>query len=1827
MTHLLRDQFLHYDKQSSGIISKDIFTSTLQRFGLKDKGIKRISSKFQSDSFHIDYKAFLNYFDEHQRNRNLNQSQQSATQETRKNVDDSTVHLIKTTNNVSYSQTQAQSIPFNPPPENISHQRRIERDIVGNHEPMNNSSKLYLLKDKIEHALQFSDPNRTGFVTKSQFKSSLKQSGLTQDKTIKLLAKTFANDKKQIDYHSFLSLINPNSKVLDSFDENKSTKEPFLVNNHGNGVAGKKKHFETMKLDHIGLLLKDQSFNEKMNKKVQNSKSENNWISSVANHTSGMYSQIFEEFFKYDPVFTGYVDKESFSTTLQNLNIASKDVVQNIIKDVGDPVLDKIDYNKFIQYVIEERRGHAEGPLTSRIEKNFDTKGGVKAIDGGSKYFEQVFKSQVLNNELENISDASLNSVSGARKRKLSVSDHVGQIFKENLNSNDQRNSSPQQKNNVKEEETIHNLKSKLYQQNSNFTKVYRTFVDDQSGNISYKNFKKVLNNNYGFSFKDEDLKPIFSKMNPNNLDEVTFDQFSKYFTGNHYENESKLPGINDLNKEKKQGLKSSRFSMATSTDNTVTAIPEATVLDREMNKFHRHISEKANIKSNNIHDLFRSLDTNHDGVLSTDELRSGLENFGININDQQFEQIVKVATKEINSKHLNFEQFSRLISGESEDEFVFHSHIDKSFYDRKRGLKYIESPLSKEKKFIDMKKQKYGPNQDSQLLKEDIPLLDKIETIIKDHGKKLELSFNKFDQNHEGKITREQFKRSLFKIGTSLSIDEFDRLFSYIDKNRNNSIKYSDLPTLITNLKESSIQTHESSSGNNSYLKNQTIDILRNVINEKQNQLKTITETLDNQGSLKNEEFKKFFTENLLYPIDTNLWDTVISHVDPKHSGEVSYSNFMSFINFVNNTDKSKIPTAMRNNIVDGIIGQSNVDENIVGSTPENPFFRGLKRRIPEASQDTETSSDIKEKSFKENINPTIKHNNSSNQENGKQYIVSDSSEEQIDNSTTTYSQNISPPSTPKKESKILRHSENPKKLSQDSTQDNELNQFSNITKTNTTLTKPKIYDIRTINGRPISFKQLDQVCTALDNEGNGKISQQKFFTALKNLGIDIESGNVKDIANACSKDNSLDYKKFQFVASGLSPLPTKEALNNQSSNVSNNKSNSIQFDNLKKTISKKLNEKNKNLTTAFLAADVERKGYITGKQFQEALHKYQIHIPDESIETITNSIASKDGSISIKQFIDFIKPTGFWEENNQQSLIEKHNQKTQINESNAHSNIVESNEEFGNFANKLIEKKGNRTNAFLSLKSEDGYIHIDNLGSKLHQIGLQLSDKEKHALTTEFNENGSRVDYATFSQLLDKHTTRSLTPTRDHLTTLNKTIKKELIDATQNKILRLHEAFKALDYKKEKSLDPQRFKQAIKVAATNVPDWIIDRSIQMSIKPDGSCNYESFLNEIGVSVPEYNKFAHTNEVQSPRINIQHQHHIPTGDKIFPNIDPTQFTQSRSISPRRGVFYPSDSGDIIGHRGPVREASNMFQTKSRLSQNKDELGSILKQTPFKEPQSSTISQKQMKDIQQRMNLSPRERMSRYAYSPLSRGNPLTYVEFGENPPNNAYVDKIHPDERRRKRVIEIKPCTTEQKLLHNSKARVSTPNKDNRENEVIRTELKHKGYESTKSDSVEKIFKNELIKEKPVGIKINIPNSHSISNVIDVKKLLNLNPVSDPTTSNIHSIREQVNSALSNKYSSSTVAFRHLSKNGNSISIPNLQEHLSSTANLHISKKDLKEAYFGGKDIVHFNDFAQQLQGGVGSSSDRSQSAPPSRPSSAVPHKNFSHDIISYRY
>lgn len=78
---------------------------------------------------------------------------------------------------------------------------------------------------------------------------------------------------------------------------------------------------------------------------------------------------------------------------------------------------------------------------------------------------------------------------------------------------------------------------------------------------------------------------------------------------------------------------------------------------DLTIRLLREQIMDKAERKTERIRDLFLEFDMNHDGVVSYDEFRTGLQRLGVHAPPEQVDKLIKIADQD-NSGAIDYSEF-----------------------------------------------------------------------------------------------------------------------------------------------------------------------------------------------------------------------------------------------------------------------------------------------------------------------------------------------------------------------------------------------------------------------------------------------------------------------------------------------------------------------------------------------------------------------------------------------------------------------------------------------------------------------------------------------------------------------------------------------------------------------------------------------------------------------------------------------------------------------------------------------------------------------------------------------------------------------------------------------------------------------------------------------------------------------------------------------------------------------------------------------------------------------------------------------------------------
>jgi Ca2+-binding EF-hand superfamily protein len=366
--------------------------------------------------------------------------------------------------------------------------------------------------------------------------------------------------------------------------------------------------------------------------------------------------------------------------------------------------------------------------------------------------------------------------------------------------------------------------------------------------------------------------------------------------------------------------IKANFFKFVDSEDSPF-AVPGTIKEDVELRKVREILAGKLGYNKATLTRMFRDFDVNGDGVISVDEFRNGLNQLGVNLSEDRFQLLVK-KTDANGDGDIDFGEFSKVMRYDSEVLSEDPYAKSASALKRQRSIKIFaqkssinlehseelpqeETPVSP-KKISATYMRSSSDVQDKKELeasaRRDARLRAKIvENILqKNAGASIRDIFRSFDLDHNGFVDHMEFRKGLQRLGVQLTVNEFERLVGYVDKDKDGEIDYQEFSSLI-GLQEDGDSRGGSVYGGEHEKKSATarkemslVRLIGEKLAQKKGTVREMFRELDenHDGSLSFDELKNGCARFGLALDDTEI-EMIRQKCDRDHSGEIDVDEF----------------------------------------------------------------------------------------------------------------------------------------------------------------------------------------------------------------------------------------------------------------------------------------------------------------------------------------------------------------------------------------------------------------------------------------------------------------------------------------------------------------------------------------------------------------------------------------------------------------------------------------------------------------------------------------------------------------------------------------------------------------------------------------------------------------------------------------------------------------------------------------------------------------------------------------------------------------------
>eukprot|EP00698_Gefionella_okellyi_P008576 TRINITY_DN212_c1_g1_i1.p1 TRINITY_DN212_c1_g1~~TRINITY_DN212_c1_g1_i1.p1 ORF type:complete len:1273 (+),score=360.04 TRINITY_DN212_c1_g1_i1:159-3977(+) len=400
----------------------------------------------------------------------------------------------------------------------------------------------------------------------------------------------------------------------------------------------------------------------------------------------------------------------------------------------------------------------------------------------------------------------------------------------------------------------------------------------DYDGKISYAEFRRGLcNMKVGIS--EAELQRLILKCDADGDGYIDFNEFVSVFGG-------------------------ASDPSATS----VLPVPEAIKKRQEIAADPTLQEARAKIasKAAQLKKVFRAFDEDHDGTLSTTELRKGLGALGVTLGDEEFDRLISVV--DTNKGNIDYHEFARVFKESDEDNSLLMSqHEDprlKEFANSQRTRRHT----------LDMTSLQMGaakPRSDNPFQAfVDEKIVSRVMNAVQDHPQQLRKAFHRLDTDLDGRVTYQEFKRGLCDMKIDVSEADMQRLITQCDHNQEGVIDYNAFCGLFGAEERTQVQrlpaTSTAMHNSDRFEAHHAFDFdeqgalenkIRLTVGGKLSSFKKTLNDLDcsSSGTLTHQELKRGLTKFGVI-LNGPQFIELVKKADPQNAGYVNVNDFAQF-------------------------------------------------------------------------------------------------------------------------------------------------------------------------------------------------------------------------------------------------------------------------------------------------------------------------------------------------------------------------------------------------------------------------------------------------------------------------------------------------------------------------------------------------------------------------------------------------------------------------------------------------------------------------------------------------------------------------------------------------------------------------------------------------------------------------------------------------------------------------------------------------------------------------------------------------------------------
>lgn len=334
------------------------------------------------------------------------------------------------------------------------------------------------------------------------------------------------------------------------------------------------------------------------------------------------------------------------------------------------------------------------------------------------------------------------------------------------------------------EKRVLDMVRDKVEAKSKRMANVFRQFDENKDGDISYDEFRLGLAH-LGVELSDDDYGMLVAKVDVDGEGTVDYNEFAEVLKAPDMQlsfmpTDAPFAGTADVS-SMKTDMNVKRAGADGSASQArkqmgMAMLPKDDIL--------RQISEKVESKSKNLRNVFRDFDEDKSGTVDVIEFRRGLAHLGFEMTNKQYDALLKRVDRDSDGD-INYNEFAARLKGQDMQVGGIGGIGVQDWQ--------AEAEAIKERTAAETSKS-MGLGRGS----EEVKLVEDIAAKVEGKSKYIRKVFRDFDEDFDGTVNHQEFKKGLEHLGVKLDDKKFEMLLKLVDQDGSGSVDYLEFSNVL---------------------------------------------------------------------------------------------------------------------------------------------------------------------------------------------------------------------------------------------------------------------------------------------------------------------------------------------------------------------------------------------------------------------------------------------------------------------------------------------------------------------------------------------------------------------------------------------------------------------------------------------------------------------------------------------------------------------------------------------------------------------------------------------------------------------------------------------------------------------------------------------------------------------------------------------------------------------------------------------------------------------------------------------------------------------